>query len=70
MRKLVHALLITLGCFSAAAVYANDETPKEPEVVTTTETSSEEKAAQFRLFQQGEETAEGGETVENEEPKA
>ena len=66
MRKLVQALLITLGCFSAAGVYANEEKTEAPEVVVTTETGSDEKKAELRLFQQEDETAEGEKTGNDE----
>ncbi len=57
MRKLVHALLITLGCFSAASVYAQEE-----EVVISTETTDEGSSSESQfLFQQEE-----GELAEDE----
>lgn len=65
MRKLVQALLITLGCFSAAGVYANEEKTEAPEVVTT-ETGSKEEKTELRLFQQEDETAEGEKTGNDE----
>lgn len=53
MRKLVQALLITLGCFSAAGVYAQEEGSESSEVATTEEGTT----SQNRLFQQQEDDA-------------
>lgn len=50
MRKLAQALLITLGCFSVAGVYAAGPEEESSEVAISTE--GEETNSQNRLFQQ------------------